>query len=446
MSQTVIRCEKIGKRYRLGVSKERYRTLRETMTGLVKPSRWGSRTTASAPKQLWALKDVSLEIKRGEVLGIIGRNGSGKSTLLKVLSRITEPTAGFAEVRGRVGLLLEVGTGFHNELTGRENVYLSGAILGMKRGEIRQKFDQIVDFAEVTDFVDTPLKHYSTGMYLRLAFAVAAHLEPAILMVDEVLAVGDLAFQAKCLGKMQEVGNTGRTVIFVSHDLTAIARLAPRTILLQSGRVAHDGATADAIRRYVADRGSQGEHLGSRKDRSGDGVVHMESLRLLNAAGEPVTSVGSGEPLTVAVAYSTSGEAVQREGLTLDVRITDVLGHPITTFSTRCVHWKGDLGRRGALVCHIPSFALAHESYSIDLWMLYRGAVADGVLGAGEIQVVASRYFETGHQPAQRTHGAALFAHDWHAYPDLSPEELSAIAWQFSARLDRNHDAHLLPL
>jgi lipopolysaccharide transport system ATP-binding protein len=444
MSQPVIQCDKIGKQYRLGLATQRYRTVRETVTDLVK---WPPRSRARrSAKYLWALKDVSLEINRGEVLGIIGRNGSGKSTLLKVLSRITEPTSGCAEVRGRVGLLLEVGTGFHNELTGRENIYLSGAILGMKRAEIRRKFDQIVDFAEVAEFVDTPLKHYSTGMYLRLAFAVAAHLEPAILMVDEVLAVGDLAFQAKCLGKMQEVGNTGRTVIFVSHDLTAISRLAPRTILLQRGQLMFDGPTADAIRHYVAERRSQGEALGSRRDRAGDGLIQMESLRIFNREGEPVTSIGSGEAATLVVTYSTSGDNIQKEGLTLDIRITDVLGHPITTFSTRCAPWNGDIAPRGTLVCHIPSLALASESYLIDLWLLYRGAVADGVLGGGEIDVVASRYFETGHQPAQRTHGAALFQHQWHAYPELSTDELSVVSRRLSTLIVRDSNAHLLPV
>ena len=205
---------------------------------------------------IWALKDVSFEIKRGEVVGIIGRNGAGKSTLLKILSRITEPTEGQAAIYGRVGSLLEVGTGFHPELTGRENIYLNGAILGMRRAEIERKFDEIVVFSGVEKFIDTPVKHYSSGMYLRLAFAVAAHLEPEILLVDEVLAVGDAQFQKKCLGKMADVAQAGRTVLFVSHNMGAIHHLCPRSILLEQGRIAMVGATAEVIRHYLSKRGS----------------------------------------------------------------------------------------------------------------------------------------------------------------------------------------------
>src|SRR4051794_17335525 len=241
MPHFAIRTEALGKRYQIGALRQPYTTLRETLSRAVSPS---ARRARQKDTQLWALKDVSFEVKPGDVVGVIGKNGAGKSTLLKVLSRITEPTEGRAEVRGRVGSLLEVGTGFHNELTGRENIFLSGAILGMRRAEIQRKFDEIVAFAEVSTFVDTALKHYSSGMYLRLAFAVAAHLEPAILLVDEVLAVGDLAFQRKCLNKMQEVGETGQTVLFVSHDLTAVSRLAPRSMVLGDGQVKFFGSTA----------------------------------------------------------------------------------------------------------------------------------------------------------------------------------------------------------
>ncbi len=261
MSEIAIRVENLGKLYRIGGKKERYRTLRDTMTGAATaPIRAAQRTfirskadaakRASDKNMLWALKDISFEVNRGDVVGIIGRNGAGKSTLLKVLSRITEPTEGSAEIHGRVGSLLEVGTGFHPELTGRENIYLNGAILGMKRVEITRKFDEIVDFAEVEKFIDTPVKHYSSGMYLRLAFAVAAHLEPEILLVDEVLAVGDAAFQNKCVGKMGDVAKQGRTILFVSHNMGAVRSLCNKGMLLTEGKVSEAGDLAKSIEMY----------------------------------------------------------------------------------------------------------------------------------------------------------------------------------------------------
>ena len=251
----VIHAQALGKRFRIG-ERERYLALRDVIArGLLAPARLLSgRTNGSrrAPEHIWALRNVSFEISEGEVIGLIGRNGAGKSTLLKVLARITRPTEGFAEIRGRVGSLLEVGTGFHSELTGRENVYLSGAILGMKKAEIDRKFDEIVAFAEVERFLDTPLKHYSTGMQMRLAFAVAAHLEPEILLVDEVLAVGDAQFQRKCLGKMQEVSHSGRTIVFVSHQMNQVRRLCSRGIWIDRGSVQRDSVATLVANEYEA--------------------------------------------------------------------------------------------------------------------------------------------------------------------------------------------------
>ena len=244
-----IRVEHLGKLYRIGQTGG-YKTLRESMMGWFGPR---AEKPAASSSDFWALKDVNFEVKRGEVVGIIGRNGAGKSTLLKVLSRITEPTEGRVEITGRVGSLLEVGTGFHPELTGRENVFLNGAILGMREGEIRKKFDEIVAFAEIEQFIDTPVKRYSSGMYTRLAFAVAAHLEPEILIVDEVLAVGDQQFQSKCMGKMKDVAGQGRTVLFVSHNMSAIAQLCSSAILLRSGQVQTLGPTASVLGDYVSD-------------------------------------------------------------------------------------------------------------------------------------------------------------------------------------------------
>lgn len=258
-SDLAIRVHGLGKQYRIGASRARYLTFRETLTeALAAPFRKAGRLlrgqaagTAGSEERIWALKDVSFEIRRGEIVGVIGSNGAGKSTLLKVLSRITEPTEGHAEVLGRVGSLLEVGTGFHPELTGRENVYLNGAILGMKRAEIAQKLDEIVSFAEIEKFMDTPVKHYSSGMYLRLAFAVAAHLEPEILLVDEVLAVGDAAFQRKCLGRIGTVADQGRTVLFVSHNMTALQSLCHRALWLSDGSLHQDGDAKTVVSGYL---------------------------------------------------------------------------------------------------------------------------------------------------------------------------------------------------
>jgi lipopolysaccharide transport system ATP-binding protein len=263
MNDFAIRAEKLSKLYFIGGNREKYRTLRDSLTDAAASSLRYFRSAfngagdggssgegRSGDKPFWAIQDVSFEVKRGEVVGVIGRNGAGKSTLLKILARITEPTRGYADIRGRVGAMLEVGTGFHQELTGRENIYLSGAILGMKRDEINRKFDEIVEFAEVGKFIDTPMKRYSSGMYLRLAFSVAAHLEPEILLVDEVLAVGDVAFQKKCVGKMGDVASEGRTVLFVSHNLAVIKELCETSLVLNDGAVAYRGPVVQGLSQY----------------------------------------------------------------------------------------------------------------------------------------------------------------------------------------------------
>lgn len=263
MSDIAIRTENLGKLYNIGVLQRRdgrysYKSLREAIANaVIAPirllrARTGNGLAQNEQSTIWALKDVSIEIRRGDIVGVIGRNGAGKSTLLKVLSRITEPTTGYAEIQGRVGSLLEVGTGFHPELSGRDNIYLNGAILGMRRAEITRQFDQIVAFAEVEKFIDTPVKHYSTGMYLRLAFSVAAHLQTEVLFVDEVLAVGDYRFQEKCLGKMHDVASSGRTIIFVSHSMTAIRRLCDRTLVMEGGTVIIDSSPQNAISEYTS--------------------------------------------------------------------------------------------------------------------------------------------------------------------------------------------------
>ena len=261
MNDVVIRAEGLGKKYNLGVRKKSFR---ESMVDLASAPVQRARKLLSRQSAgeegddsiMWALRDASFEIRQGEVVGLIGRNGAGKSTLLKILSRITEPTCGWADIDGRIGSLLEVGTGFHPELSGRENIFLNGAILGMPKAEIERKFDEIVDFCQLEKFLDTPVKHYSSGMYVRLAFAVAAHLEPEILMVDEVLAVGDARFQKKCLNKMEDISHSGRTVIFVSHNMSAVTRICQRAILLEEGRVVASGESHDIVSAYL--RGGAG--------------------------------------------------------------------------------------------------------------------------------------------------------------------------------------------
>jgi len=307
MNDIAIRADGIGKLYKLG-ARVRYRTLRDTFVDVLTApfrARRNKDSATDATRTFWALKDVSFEVKQGEVVGVIGRNGAGKSTLLKILSRITEPTEGEARIHGRVGSLLEVGTGFHPELTGRENIYLNGAILGMKRAEIQARFDDIVGFAEVAKFIDTPVKHYSSGMYMRLAFAVAAHLEPEILVIDEVLAVGDLAFQKKCLGKMREVARTGRTVLFVSHNMTAIRNLCSRVVWLQHGKVNRVGRVADVIGDYLKSSSDSVTRLEwpNFAEAPGDEQVRLHRVSVGASDSERVGVVTVATPLTVEVSY-----------------------------------------------------------------------------------------------------------------------------------------------
>ena len=313
MTDIAIRVAGLGKRYKIGARQRRHKTLGETLTDAVKsPFRRSVELWHGAPsgktgatETIWALENVSLEIGQGEVVGIVGRNGAGKSTLLKILSRITEPTTGFAEIHGRVGSLLEVGTGFHGELTGRENIFLNGAILGMKRAEINGKLDEIVEFADVGPFIDTPVKHYSTGMHLRLAFAVAAHLEPEILIVDEVLAVGDVNFQRKCLNKMQDVGQRGKTVLLVSHNMAAITRLCARAILIDRGRIIGDGPSHQVTSAYLG-TGSATAALRGWPDAAkapGGEVARLRALRIRSDDGRIAETIDIRRPVTIEMEY-----------------------------------------------------------------------------------------------------------------------------------------------
>jgi lipopolysaccharide transport system ATP-binding protein len=375
MSDVIIRADGLGKQYRLG-ARARYDTLRERIAGLA-AAPWRRlrrrRTTSSkagGDGTIWALKDVSFEVRRGEIVGIIGRNGAGKSTLLKILSRITEPTEGGADLEGRVGSLLEVGTGFHQELTGRENIYLNGAILGMKRAEIARRFDEIVAFAEVGPFIDTPVKHYSSGMFMRLGFAVAAHLEPEILVVDEVLAVGDAEFQNKCLGKMRQTARSGRTVLFVSHNMASICELCSRVLLLEAGRVTADGDAGAVVRRYCErSRAGRGGDVRDWPDRDPEAtgqarIVHFETHT--PDAREPAC-LRMGLPLRLSMEVEFH-EAV--DGPTFGVLIRSMTGEPLVDL--RSVHGGVRLGRvEGAvrLEATIPSLALYPGEYLLSPWV-----------------------------------------------------------------------------
>jgi lipopolysaccharide transport system ATP-binding protein len=324
MSDLAIRVEHLGKQYRIGTPVVRYRTLRDTLSDL------GKNHHAEPQNKFWALHDVSFDVAQGKVLGVIGRNGAGKSTLLKILSRVTDPTEGFAEIRGRVGSLLEVGTGFHPELTGRENIYLNGAILSMKRSEIDSKFDEIVAFSEVDKFIDTPVKRYSSGMYLRLAFAVAAHLEPEILVVDEVLAVGDAEFQRKCLGKMSDVARQGRTVLFVSHNMSAILRLTEESLVIEKGHLAMRAPTAEAVDYYLSRGFSQeGQYAWPAEEIPADAAPFRPlSVRVLNPHGVVSDTVRSVEPVTIEIEYCLDAPVT---GLRVGIYLMSTRGEYIFT-------------------------------------------------------------------------------------------------------------------
>ena len=379
MGDIAIRVKGVGKQYRLGRSQERYVTLRDQIgKWTAGPLRALLRGAPRAEQpQFWALKDVSLEVGRGEVVGIIGRNGAGKSTLLKILSRITEPTEGQVDIHGRVGSLLEVGTGFHPELTGRENLYLNGAILGMRRSEIARKFDEIVAFAEIEKFIDTPVKHYSSGMYMRLAFAVAAHLDPEILIVDEVLAVGDAEFQKKCLGKMGDVARGGRTVLFVSHNLPAITSLCSRAVLLQGGQVVHDGPTTASVARYLelSARSLQGT---AAEARPGSGEWRYTSAAAIKEMVDPGEAIEVS--FRVAPKHAGAGKAY------LSGLLCNEAGTVLTQVDSRNIGvWLSRGPIEGQL--RIAGIWLKPGRYTVDLYICTHYAIMDVFERAAEFEV-----------------------------------------------------------
>ena len=410
MTDIAIRVENLSKQYHIGSlngdGRLGYKSLRDTVTDVFTSPFRRARAllrgqadgVSEMNEAIWALKDVSFEVKRGEVVGIIGRNGAGKSTLLKILSRITEPTEGQAAIYGRVGSLLEVGTGFHPELTGRENIYLNGAILGMRRAEIERKFDEIVAFAEVEKFIDTPVKHYSSGMYLRLAFAVAAHLEPEILLVDEVLAVGDAAFQKKCLGKMGDVAKVGRTVLFVSHNMAAISALCRRCIYLNAGSIQADSQPDKAIVHYLNDLQSQGQKaLALRTDRKGNGQVIVTNIRWLDAAThQPLASLISGQEVYLEIEYQSRSKKMINS-FVIGLSFYTHLGQFVMVLNNQMANRAFEsLPSAGRLYCHVPRFPLMSGRFKVTCNLLVNGLWADQIENALTVDVEAGDFFGTG--------------------------------------------------
>ena len=401
MTQPAIRVTHLGKVYRVNLAEtvSGYRTLRESLVRLATAPvrRWRDRGADGRTEEFWALRDVGFEVQPGEVVGIIGRNGAGKSTFLKVLSRITKPTTGRVELLGRVGSLLEVGTGFHPELSGRENIYLNGAILGMSRREIVRKFDAIVAFAEVERFLGTPVKRYSSGMYVRLAFAVAAYLEPEILIVDEVLAVGDMAFQRKCMGRMREVGRGGSTVLFVSHNMPAIETLCDRGVLLDGGRVVCDGGVHDAIgeyrRRVMTPPASDGT---SPFDRTGPDrrVPVFRSATLLDADGNPTNYVPLGGPFHLRIGFEMADAL---DFPTIGIGIDDTLGQRVLTLHTPLSKVAVErLDGTCTVDCRVEQFPPAPGDYWLKLAVSSLGREVDSVDRALHFTVVNGDAFDEG--------------------------------------------------
>ncbi|MGE5305789.1 MAG: ABC transporter ATP-binding protein [Alphaproteobacteria bacterium] len=421
MSKIAIRVESLSKRYKIGLAKQRHDTLRDEIAGRLSifRSNGDGRANGSQPSDtIWALKDVSFEVKHGEVVGFIGRNGAGKSTLLKILSRITEPTSGRVEIYGRVGSLLEVGTGFHGELTGRENIYLNGAILGMKKWEIDKKFDEMVAFSEIEKFIDTPVKRYSSGMYVRLAFAVAAHLEPEILIVDEVLAVGDAQFQKKCLGKMNDVAQRGRTVLFVSHNLAALRRLCNRGLLLDQGEKICYESVDDCVSRYEEmmlseEAKTSAPHIVyEARNGTGNSPFEIKKIEILNCEGTPKAGIHTWDSFILRVQY----EAQQRvsEG-SVAILINSVDGVPLLVLSTQpdsAIPMAIEIGRH-EVDCLIEKIPLSAGDYILGAGLAIpnREWLQKGD-GLGRLKIYPRDVFRSGLPP---TSARALMAvpHGW---------------------------------
>ena len=407
----IIHVEDLSKQYQIGAREAHYETLRESLMKVLRGQR------RAATETIWALRDVTFDALPGDVIGVIGRNGAGKSTLLKVLSRITEPTTGRIDLYGRVGSLLEVGTGFHPELTGRENILLNGAILGMRRAEILRKFDEIVAFAEVDKFIDTPVKRYSSGMYLRLAFAVAAFLESEILLVDEVLAVGDANFQKKCLSKMRDVSSSGRTVFFVSHNMAAVEALCNRCLFVKEGRVVDDGSPHELIARYLAAETAPENavrDLSTHPNRPGNWKPLMTSVSLRSQSGLPASAIRMGEGLSIQLDFA----GTVRFHPNIVITIKNHFAVPVFSINTRTQKrfQLGEAITAGTIVSHLRDLPLLEGTYSLDLYLGEEYQHLDIVYDAISFEVLPADVFESGQVPT--THNGTIF---WPAEIEVIP-------------------------
>ena len=415
-----LQIDHLSKRYALERSSYLERKLRKLLSRSSAPSAKSSyESSEEARDHFWALKDLSFNVAEGDVVGILGRNGAGKSTLLKIISRITEPTAGRVVLRARMASLLEVGTGFHPELTGRENIFLNGAILGMRKAEIISNFDEIVAFAELERFLDTPVKHYSSGMYVRLAFAVAAHLNSEVLVIDEVLAVGDMAFQKKCLGKMNELSRVGRTVLFVSHNMAAVENLCHRGIVLEQGKLAFEGTSKDAIRYYLNSFSGNSHCVTNVFDLAATPERQSAALKKLEVfadANQPVSEglqIGSSLQARVhfELPYTTSN-------FNLEIGFNNAYGQRAFTAATQFAPaWVcGPRAGRQVLICNIPSLTLTPGEYSLSVWLQIENEEADLVNDIARIRIIESDYYGTGKVP---WNGVFVLKHRW--YMESSP-------------------------
>jgi lipopolysaccharide transport system ATP-binding protein len=418
MTDIVIKAENLGKKYTIGHQAEKggYTSLRDVLMQNAR-TLWNKTKDLATGKpiihgdtmeEVWALKDVNFEIRRGEAVGIIGHNGAGKSTLLKILSRITEPSTGRVAITGRVASLLEVGTGFHPELTGRENIYLNGTILGMTRIEIKQKFDEIVAFAEVEKFLDTPVKRYSSGMYVRLAFAIAAHLKPEILVVDEVLAVGDTAFQKKCIGRMGDAAREGNTVLFVSHNMAAISTLCLRGVLLNAGSVKFIGSAVEAIQTYLGDVSAI--HNDLRKA----GARILTKIEFINNTGCPSGNVLSGEKGIFRVHYDSVGQTSKPQ---VSLSINTLMGIKVVSLTTAFAVGRPleDIYGRGFFDCEVESLPLSPNIYRINVAIHSGSSEVDNISGAMELRVLESNYLGRTRMPTQDA-GLLIVKDKWRQY------------------------------
>lgn len=426
MTDIAIRVENLSKRYRIGLKEEMSDTLFGTLKTWLKLPISNFRQlrrlshfneNGHDPQDvIWALKDVSFEVKRGEVIGIIGRNGAGKSTLLKILSRITEPTHGQVVIAGRVSSLLEVGTGFHPELTGRENIYLNGTVLGMSKAEVDRKFDEIVDFSGVEKFIDTPVKRYSSGMTVRLAFSVAAHLEPEVLLVDEVLAVGDAEFQKKCLGKMDDVAKGGRTVLFVSHQMAAIESLCQWGIVLRDGRKVFAGTQTEAITQYLANLSNQKISLQNRPDRQGSGEVRVVAIELRDIDGTVIDMATSGQALDVYL-YFEATPNFDNDRVIASILVRTQLDVPVFLQHNRLTRNSfGALPRKGVFVCRLHKLPLPASAYHVDYSLIVDGQYLDALDSAITLNVTTGDFFGSGETPPI-SHGVCLVEGEWRMEP-----------------------------